>query len=405
MGFIMGENGNGFMKFFIIIGVAFLILFSSALIGTFAYIFIFDIQGEASEEANKDIIFDPNINQTEINQTIITPLNFPEPEDSRPLQLPPSTPPPASFNSPDSYIRTYSWTYDGYSQSFTLTIPKEHYEYYRNKPHSGKSFDKYALSEHDRQLLNEMINGFVEQGDKNGFTEDQNVLNVIAFVQAMPYTSDNVTTGYDEYPRYPIETLVDGGGDCEDSAILAAALLTEMGYGTILLGLPSHMALGVKGSEEISGTYYMHDGSRYYYVETTSSGYGIGEIPREYETSQAQIYTMNPTPVIYATLRTDLIDSDRNYVYYKIRCDFTNKGPRIAKNVNVNIFAEASPYDMTQIWPPEHEIYIGDVNDDGSGWAEATVKIPRNNYTCFSCIIYGDNFNYVEMHTNIVYIN
>lgn len=400
----MGENGNGLMKFFIIFGVAFFILFSSALIGTLAYVFIFDFSEDISEGTNGDNIFDPSINRTTVNQTTIVPLNITDTEESQTLQSS-STTATYSFNSSDSYIRTYSWTYSGYSQSFTLTVPKEYYEYYRNKPHSGKSFENYALSEHDRQLLSKMIDGFVEQGKLNGFTNDQNVLNVIAFVQAMPYTSDSVTTGYDEYPRYPIETLVDGGGDCEDSAILAAALLTEMGYGTVLIGLPGHMALGVKGSENISGSYYMHNGSRYYYVETTASGHGVGEIPQEYKNSRAQIYTMNPLPAIYATMRADSVGSDLNYVYYKIKCNFTNNGPTTAKNVSVKFFAEASPYDMTQIWPPEHDIYIGEIYDDGSGWAEATVKVPRNNYTRFSCVIYGDNFNYVDLHTNIVYIN
>jgi len=33
-----------------------------------------------------------------------------------------------------------------------------------------------------------------------------------AFVQSLPYTSDLVTTGYDNYPRYPIETLIDMAG-------------------------------------------------------------------------------------------------------------------------------------------------------------------------------------------------
>lgn len=311
----------------------------------------------------------------------------------------------SSMNLSDSYVRTYSWNYEGCSQSFTLTIPKEYYNYYRNKPHSGKNYDTYALSEYDRKFLGMMVDSFKEQGVKNGFTADQNVLNVISFVQAMPYTSDNVTTGYDEYPRYPVETLVDGGGDCEDSAILAAAILSEMGYGTILIGLPNHMALGVKGSENIPGTYYEYNGSRYYYVETTSSGYQLGEIPDEFRNAQAQIYSMNPIPNIYAEMNVQSVGYDSNYVYYKVKCDFKNNGAISAKNVHIYILAEASPYDMSRIWSPEHNTFIGNVEADGTGWAEGTLKVPRKNNTRFTCIISGDNFNFVSLHTNVTYIN
>ena len=36
---------------------------------------------------------------------------------------------------------------------------------------------------------------------------------VITFVQSLPYTSDSVTTAFDEYPQYPMETLVEYGGN------------------------------------------------------------------------------------------------------------------------------------------------------------------------------------------------
>ena len=33
---------------------------------------------------------------------------------------------------------------------------------------------------------------------------------VLNFVQSLPYTHDDVTTGYDEFRRYAIETLIEG---------------------------------------------------------------------------------------------------------------------------------------------------------------------------------------------------
>ncbi|MDL2260697.1 hypothetical protein LJC08_00400 [Methanimicrococcus sp. OttesenSCG-928-J09] len=310
-----------------------------------------------------------------------------------------------SSDTSDTYVRTYSWNYSGYNQTITVTIPVEYYDYYRNKSHTGKDFDHYALSENDRVFLGKMIDSFKEQGEKCNFTSDQNVLNIIAFVQAMPYTSDSVTTGYDEYPRYPIETLVDGGGDCEDSSILAAALLLEMGYGVVLLELPGHMALGVKGSEDILGAYYEFEGSRYYYVETTDPNFKFGELPPEFIDTQVRAYSMNPFPSMNVSIRADYVDKDRNYVYYNICCIVTNTGPTSGQNVTAVILAESEPFDMTLVWSQSGELSLGTLADDDSDWVEYTVKIPRRNHTRFSCVVYGDNFDPEYAYTKIVYMD
>ena len=306
-----------------------------------------------------------------------------------------------------NYItRTYTWTYNREifsrdTYTITLQIPKGHYDYYKNQPHT-RDYNSYALSDYDRQLLNSMIEGFKQQGEKNGYSDYDNVMNVIAFVQSLPYTSDSVTTGYDEYPRYPIETLVDGGGDCEDSSILAAALLSEMGYGIILVSPPGHMALGIKGSENLSGSYYEYNGSRYYYVETTSSGWGIGKLPPEFSGTKASIYPMKSTPSVSARLYATYDDSDSQYVYYKIRCDIQNLGPASAKNISVYMFAEAPPFDKKLLWPPGHNIYVGSIPDDGTGQAEAIVRVPRGETTRFTCQIYGENFESLDLHSDFV---
>ena len=190
------------------------------------------------------------------------------------------------------YNRTYTWEYGGSSQNYQIEIPKEMYDYYKNQSHSSQGFTKYALTNKDRTVLNEIIFDFEKYGESRNYTDYQNVMNLIAFIQAMPYTSDILTTGYEEYPRYPIETLVDNGGDCEDSVILAAALLSEMGYGTVLLEFKGHLALGVDGGENFNGAHYEYKGRKYYYVETTVPGYGIGDVPDDVDAREAKIHPM-----------------------------------------------------------------------------------------------------------------
>lgn len=190
------------------------------------------------------------------------------------------------------YNQTYTWSYDGYTTEYFIGVPGSTYDYYKKQSHTSRNFDQYALSGKDQPILNQIVSRFEEMGNKRGYTKDENAMHLIAFVQSMTYTNDSMTTGYDEYPRYPIETLADGGGDCEDTAILAAALLREMGYGVVLLEFPHHMALGIAGSENIIGSYYEYNGTRYFYVETTAEGYHIGEVPPEIDSSKAKIHPM-----------------------------------------------------------------------------------------------------------------
>jgi len=131
-----------------------------------------------------------------------------------------------------------------------------------------------------------------EEAEANGITSDrQKVEFLIDFVQNLPYIPDDVSTGYDDYTKRHIETLVDGGGDCEDSSIMLASLLLSesFNYGTALLLLPGHAALGVEGSDDIEGYYYEKDGTRYYYVETTGRGWDVGEIPDEYRNESGYV--------------------------------------------------------------------------------------------------------------------
>jgi hypothetical protein len=61
-------------------------------------------------------------------------------------------------------------------------------------------------------------------------------------VQSIPYT-----TVKESDPKYPIETFVDGNGDCDDKSMLLAGLLAREGYAVALLYFEpeNHMAVGV----------------------------------------------------------------------------------------------------------------------------------------------------------------
>ena len=54
----------------------------------------------------------------------------------------------------------------------------------------------------------------------------------------------------------------------------------------------------MKGGDNIYGTYWKHAGEKYFYIETTDSGWVIGEIPDEYAEASADLYSMVSIPVI-----------------------------------------------------------------------------------------------------------
>jgi len=195
--------------------------------------------------------------------------------------------------------RSYEWEYDGIGWSWELRMPKSMYEYFRGIPRpSTTNYSVYVTHPWDNPYIDGMVGKIREAAEAKDYGKYQMEEFAIAFVQSMPYTVDSVTSPYDEYPRYPAETLVDGGGDCEDTAILLASLLDSMGVGVVLLRLPEHMAVGVKGGDNVHGAYWSLDGDKYFYIETVGSGWRIGDLPDEYAGMSASIYTMQPVPII-----------------------------------------------------------------------------------------------------------
>ena len=199
--------------------------------------------------------------------------------------------------------RDYTWVYGGKEWTWELEIPQSLYDYYKGTPRPPTdNYSIYVTHPWDDIFIGDLVSGIEEVAQEEGYSEFEKVEFTNTFVQSLPYTADSVTTSYDEYPRYPLETLVNNGGDCEDTAILLASLLDEMGYGVILLYFPGeHTAVGILGGEEIYGYYWEYDGDKYYYIETTNTGWGVGQCPEEYQGAYAYYHVLTPTPILVHT--------------------------------------------------------------------------------------------------------
>ena len=123
-----------------------------------------------------------------------------------------------------------------------------------------------------------------------GLTVVQDMEDVVCFKRGIPLTSALSSTQKNHgREKFPVETLYEQAGSCEDHAILVAAVLFSLGHDVTLFWLRlksgvGHLALGFHAEGLIAGGMSeMLEGKRYFYVETipTAVNQGPGDIGTE----------------------------------------------------------------------------------------------------------------------------
>lgn len=299
----------------------------------------------------------------------------------------PSMPPPSS----SVYIpMDYQWIFQGKEYTWNPSFSKSLYDYYKGKTRPPtRDYAVYATDPYDDELISQIVDMFKSSADENGFDEVETTNFIISFVQSLPYTPDDVTTPYDEYPRYPLETLIDNGGDCEDTAILTAVLINEMGYGAVLLDLPKHMAVGVK-CEETVGVHYTDDyDNDYCYLETTGEGWQIGQLPDEYLDAKATLRYLVAKPIITLDWASESVDADMFNVVYETTINVKNEGSATAENLRAWVLFDTTEDGMvySQIEGNSYDLKAGSELK-----SVFTSSVPRGVYTRLRIVVIGDNF-------------
>lgn len=208
------------------------------------------------------------------------------------------------------YHRRYEWDAVGGAWWLELQIPRTLEGYYRSRLRVNDR-GVFVSDPYDDDLIAIIAGEFERVGTEYGLSDREVVDLAMAFVQQLEYTPDEVATGFTQHTYYPVETLIDQGGDCEDTAILLAAILRDLGYGCVLLAFwdDEHMALGVRGEPSIPGTYYEYDGARYYYVETTGEGWEVGQKPSQIDQTSAEIQQILAHPTVVYGWETAVTDA------------------------------------------------------------------------------------------------
>jgi hypothetical protein len=122
-------------------------------------------------------------------------------------------------------------------------------------------------------MYTDLITQFRKLRDDMGLSSDEYLELMAIYIQSLPYESRPGGSA-----KYPVETVVEGKGDCADKSLLLAGLLSREGYKVAVFTFTpeNHMALGV-GSPD---TLYKDTG--YAYLETTNLSF-VGIPPTELE--------------------------------------------------------------------------------------------------------------------------
>ena len=291
----------------------------------------------------------------------------------------------APNESTETITRNYEWNYKRRDWTWNLSIPTSLYDYYKERPRAQTAdYSIYVTHPSDDQYIQMLADNIKKAATDAKYSEKDTINLAISFVQSVPYLTDNVTTAFDEYPRYPIETLVDQEGDCEDTAILMAALLDAMGYSVVLISPPNHMAVGILGIEGMSGTYWDHNGGKYYYIETTGSNWEVGQLPAEYTGKTAHIYDIIPVPILTHDWKSE---SSRGKLTMTVTVE--NLGTATADGVYVYAGFDAG---NNMLWNTKESATFN-LSPDQSIVIHMELSIPKDKYTRIQVQIVYNNYS------------
>jgi hypothetical protein len=233
---------------------------------------------------------------------------------------------------------SFSWRNTFENRYLSVPYPQVLHEYYQGLERlEDEDYSVYVFDPYDNAYLDLVVDQLLS--DVSEESEVEQVEFLASFVQYLTYREDIKDNVSCEYPQYPLETLFDdgGGGDCEDKAILAAALLSQAGFEVALLRLTNHMAVGVKLSQPLSS--YPYYSGEYYFLETTTKNQKLGVIPLEYTNDMnLTVYPITERPVVLHAWKNDSITVYKETIYgdfVKVTALVQNAGSASARRVTV----------------------------------------------------------------------
>jgi transglutaminase-like putative cysteine protease len=168
-----------------------------------------------------------------------------------------------------------SWAKKTWTFRAQLRVPAGLYRTFVGRSHAVSSPHDYTKFFDNGPFIREVAENLLALAPPEFGPLDRAAF-LLAFVgQGIAYMSDRVSTGWADWPKYPVETLADGCGDCEDMAILFASLAEAAGLNAVLVYFErenlAHMGAAIEVPPEPSWIPwdYEFQGKHYLYCEAT----------------------------------------------------------------------------------------------------------------------------------------
>jgi len=228
---------------------------------------------------------------TGARETPVVPAPQPRPLPQPPAPLP--DPDPDGGQHPDDaedesfFYRVYSWLFNEepfrksgreHSLCSRLRLERATYEHFKAQPHTVEAdadFVKFANAELDDQVVTTAAARLRAIVVEHGLEQLTEIHLTMAFTLSLRFADDQAEYGH-EYPKFPVESLVDKRGDCEDHAILCGAILHRLGHRVALVLMSTgpetgHAGLAVEAPEHIEGVSFHVPqlGADMFYCEVT----------------------------------------------------------------------------------------------------------------------------------------
>ena len=97
--------------------------------------------------------------------------------------------------------REFSWQYDGRAYHLALDLRADTYAMFRERER-GRDYDLFASDQLSKPFVKEVTGKLARYGRRSGLRNSEIPYFIVGFVQHLPYTVDDVTTVFDEYPRF-----------------------------------------------------------------------------------------------------------------------------------------------------------------------------------------------------------
>jgi len=170
------------------------------------------------------------------------------------------------------YRITVPWKHNGQPYTLRFGIAEDWYWYYKDKPRDDYRYTDARFVTYKDPVIQTIAKDISDTSISSG--DPCNLCIAIDFVESMIYQYDIDYISRPDYPKYPIETIKDGRGDCEDTSFLMASILKALNLDVILLRYSDHMAMGFAYGT-CPGDYYLYKGKTYCFLETT----GVSDNP------------------------------------------------------------------------------------------------------------------------------